>query len=135
VTTLDVSMSGSNHSDAHADITDLDGSNVTRNSHSNSASDCEGFSFVGSPPNTIPHAIRSRMLTVALVNHNGRLGRAIYAALLPLVQHFRIALVVLHRPDSDISSIPPEVETRALDLDRGDLAHVRTAVQGINVVM
>jgi hypothetical protein len=126
-------MSGSDHSGT----TNTHGANGSSNSNSNSnsTSDCEGFSFVGSPPNTLPHAIRRRMLTVALLNHNGRLGAAIYAALLPLVQHFRIALVVLHRPGSDISSIPPEVETRALDLERGDLAHVRTAVQGINVVM
>lgn len=129
MTDLDVSMSGSDHSGI------IDPDDLNRSSNSNSASDCEGFSFVGSPPNTIPHAIRRRMLTVALLNHNGRLGRAIYATLLPLVQHFRIALVVLHRPDSDISGIPPEVETRALDLDRGDLPHVRAAVQGINVVM
>jgi hypothetical protein len=75
------------------------------------------------------------MTTVGLINHNGQLGSAVMSALAPHAQKGDIKLVVLHRPSSDLSKVPHGVETRVLDLEKGDKAELKEAVKGLNIVM
>lgn len=77
----------------------------------------------------------SSTLTVGLLGINGNLGSVLFKHLLSAHQAKRLTLVVLHRPSSDLSSVPQGVETRALDLDKGDKEALQKAVKGLQVVM
>jgi len=76
-------------------------------------------------------------LSIGLLSHNGYVGKPIFKYLLPAAQEGKIHLVVLHRPSSDISSVPAgeHVETREVDLETGDLAKNTAAVKGLNIVI
>jgi len=70
--------------------------------------------------------------TVGLLGHNGFVGKALLHALLPAAQAGKIKLVVLHRPESDISTVPEGIEAREVDLDTGDVAKNSAALAGIH---
>lgn len=72
---------------------------------------------------------------VGLVTHTGQISSHIYRNLLGPNNDRKIDLVVLHRPKSDTSSIPANVETRTLDLEQSSDDAVKTAVQDLNVIV
>ena len=75
------------------------------------------------------------MHTVGVIGHNGNLGRAALIPLLGLHDSQKIKLVIFHRPSSNLSSIPAEVEKRVLDLDSKDSTAIKSAIKGINIIM
>ena len=77
------------------------------------------------------------VVIIGLYNHNGMVGSQIFKHLLPRAQQGMIKLVVLHRPNSNTSTIPEElnVEKRMVDLEKPDKALNETSVKGIQVVM
>ncbi|ORY34816.1 hypothetical protein BCR39DRAFT_514939 [Naematelia encephala] len=70
--------------------------------------------------------------TVALQGHTGRIGGAAYQALLPGHAAGKFKLVIVHRPGSDVSKLPKDVEAREIDFENADEATITKAVQGIN---
>ncbi|CAD6573784.1 MAG: hypothetical protein TREMPRED_000909 [Tremellales sp. Tagirdzhanova-0007] len=75
------------------------------------------------------------MHTVGVIGHNGNLGRAALIPLLGLHDSQKIKLVIFHRPSSNLSSIPAEVEKRVLDLDSKDSTAIKSAIKGINIII
>ena len=75
------------------------------------------------------------MTTVALLSHTGLVGRGLLKPFLAAHVTKQINLVILHRPDSDISSIPNDIEKRVLDLVSNDRDEITAAVEGIEILM
>jgi hypothetical protein len=85
--------------------------------------------FLSVPPASImPH-------TIGLIGHNGNVGSAVLAALLPAHKSGSIKLAILHRPSSSTSNIPSDVEKRVIDLEKKDVGALKSAVAGINILM
>jgi dihydrodipicolinate reductase len=74
----------------------------------------------------------SSQIAVGLVGHNGRLGSSVLTALL---KHKDLRVVVLHRPSSDLGTIPTGTEKRVLDLEKGSPEEIEKAIEGLQVVM
>lgn len=68
--------------------------------------------------------------TIAFVGHSGRIGKHVVQA---LSADPSVKLRVLHRPTSDISTLPQGVETRQVDYS--DVAAVTEALRGVHVLM
>ena len=80
--------------------------------------------------------LASQIKVVALLNHNGQMGREILASLIPFAKSKQIHLVVLHRPESGIDNLKglEGVKARAYNLD--DPVDINKAkLQDVNVVM
>jgi len=77
----------------------------------------------------------SAIPTIGLISFTGRIGKHIYNTLLQAHQSGQAKLVILHRASSDISSVPSSVETRIIDLVKGDEEELQVATKGINVLM
>lgn len=75
------------------------------------------------------------MTTVALLSHTGLVGRGLLKPFLAAHVTKQINLVILHRPDSDISSIPNDIEKRVLDLVSNDRDEITAAVEGIEILI
>ena len=73
--------------------------------------------------------------TVALQGHNGRTGSAALKALSAAHGAGKIKLVVVHRPGSDVSTIPPGVEARQVDLGQPNAEEIKRAIEGVNVYL
>ncbi|ORY24567.1 hypothetical protein BCR39DRAFT_546505 [Naematelia encephala] len=73
------------------------------------------------------------MTTVALLSHTGYVGSNLLRAFLPAHTDGKIKLVVIHRPSSNVATIPEGIERRILDLDRSSEAEIKAAVDGIEV--
>jgi uncharacterized protein YbjT (DUF2867 family) len=71
--------------------------------------------------------------TIAIIGHNGNVGRKVLPHLLKAHQAGQIKLVVLHRPSSAIDSIPSSVEKRVIDVT--DPKSLKEVVKGINVLL
>ena len=72
--------------------------------------------------------------TVGLLGHNGRVGTAILSALAPL-HGTNYTVVILHRPGSNLSSVPSGIETREIDLSKEDGKDFDAAVKGLHVLV
>lgn len=71
--------------------------------------------------------------TIAIIGHNGNVGKKVVPHLIKAHGAGKIKLIVLHRPSSAIDSIPEEVERRVIkDTDNESLQEV---VKGINVML
>ncbi|WWC90937.1 uncharacterized protein L201_005875 [Kwoniella dendrophila CBS 6074] len=73
--------------------------------------------------------------TVGFYGHSGRTGVVVTPRLLKARDEGKINLVVLHRPSSDISKLPQDLEKRVLDLEKGSEDEIKAAVKGINVLL
>jgi uncharacterized protein YbjT (DUF2867 family) len=71
--------------------------------------------------------------TIAIIGHNGNVGRKVLPHLIKAHQAGQIKLVVLHRPSSAIDSIPSSVEKRLMDVS--DPKSLKELVKGINVLL
>jgi uncharacterized protein YbjT (DUF2867 family) len=71
--------------------------------------------------------------TIAIIGHNGNVGRKVLPHLLKAHQAGQIKLVVLHRPSSAIDSIPSSVEKRVMT--GTDPESLKEVVKGINVLL
>jgi uncharacterized protein YbjT (DUF2867 family) len=71
--------------------------------------------------------------TIAIIGHNGNVGKKVLPHLLKAHQAGQIKLVVLHRPSSAIDSIPSSVEKRLMDVS--DPKSLKELVKGINVLL
>lgn len=72
---------------------------------------------------------------VGLQGHTGHVGNAALKALITGHDSGKFKLVVLHRPGSDLSKVPKQVETRVLNLDDPDPVKIKAAVEGLNVYL
>lgn len=68
--------------------------------------------------------------TVALFGHSGTTGKLVVPA---LAAETSIKLKVLHRPSSDISNLPSNVE--AVQVDYTNVQAVTEALQGVDIVV
>lgn len=75
------------------------------------------------------------MHTVGLLGHTGRIGSHALKHLVLAHQSGNITLIVLHRPASNIASVPEGIETRVLDLKNGDEEQIKKSVKGLQVLM
>ena len=73
---------------------------------------------------------------MALINPKGQVGSAVLEYLLPAAESEQIHLVVLHRPESDVSSLKAHqvVETRSLNLT-DPVETNKAKLQDVNVLM
>ncbi len=71
--------------------------------------------------------------TVALQPHTGRIGSAAFKELLKAHNEGKIVLVVIHRPGSDLSTVPAGVEAREVNLAEPDEAKIKESLKGINI--
>ncbi|WVQ80070.1 hypothetical protein IAT38_002171 [Cryptococcus sp. DSM 104549] len=73
---------------------------------------------------------------VAILAHNGLIGKPTFKNLLAAHTAGKIELTVLHRPSSDLSTVPEDsgVATRAVDFEKADISEIRKAVEGQEVV-
>jgi uncharacterized protein YbjT (DUF2867 family) len=70
----------------------------------------------------------TRARTVALVGHSGNTGKRIVPA---LTAEPTINLRVLHRPSSDVSSLPANVQ--AFKVDFSDTQALTAALEGVDI--
>ena len=82
---------------------------------------------------SVEHLSVTMVPTIALMGHNGQVGKALLETLVPMHKK-TIALVVLHRASSDLSTVPAGVEKRVIDLDKGAEANA-AAVRGLDIVL
>lgn len=73
--------------------------------------------------------------TIGVLGHTGRIGSQVVKHLIKYHQQGKIRLVILHRPSSNISNLPEDVETRVIKLDKDEPEKHFEAVKGLNVVM
>jgi uncharacterized protein YbjT (DUF2867 family) len=71
--------------------------------------------------------------TIAIIGHNGNVGKKVLPHLLKAHQAGQIKLVVLHRPSSAIDNIPPTVEKRVMT--GTDSESLKDVVKGVNVLL
>jgi len=71
--------------------------------------------------------------TIAIVGHNGNVGKKVLPHLIKAHQAGQIKLVVLHRPSSAIDSIPTTVEKRVME--GTDAKSLKEVVKGVNVLL
>lgn len=71
--------------------------------------------------------------TLAIIGHNGNVGKRVLPHLIKAHQNGQIKLVVLHRPASAIDSIPADVERR--EYLNTDVSSLREVVGGINIIL
>ncbi|TYJ51392.1 hypothetical protein B9479_008042 [Cryptococcus floricola] len=74
-------------------------------------------------------------ITVGLLAHNGSVGRALLASLYQAQTKGDLKVVVLHRPNSDTSKVPSDVEKRVVELGEGKVDAVRDATKDLEVVI
>ena len=75
------------------------------------------------------------MLSVGIIGATGFMGAPFARALLRAHRAGQLRFVVLHRPESDVRRFPADVDQRCIDLQNGDLATIRAALQDLQVVM
>jgi len=71
--------------------------------------------------------------TLAIIGHNGNVGKRVLPHLIKAHQNGQIRLVVLHRPGSAIDSIPANVERR--EYPNTDVTSLKGVVKGINIML
>jgi hypothetical protein len=71
--------------------------------------------------------------TLAIIGHNGNVGKRVLPHLIKAHQDGRIKLIVLHRPASAIDSIPSDVERRVYT--NTDVMSLKDVVKGINIML
>lgn len=74
---------------------------------------------------------------VALIGHNGTVGENILPYLVDAHKKGSIKLVILHRPNSDLSKIPSDtgIEKRIIELEEGKVDAIKAVVKDLEVVM
>lgn len=74
---------------------------------------------------------------VALIGHNGTVGENILPYLVEAHKKGSIKLVILHRPNSDLSKIPSDagIEKRIIELEEGKINTIKAVVKDLEVVM
>lgn len=73
--------------------------------------------------------------SVGVLGHTGRIGSQVVKHLVEYHKQGKIRLVILHRPSSNISNLPEDVETRVLNLDKDEPDKHFEAIKGLQVVM
>lgn len=71
--------------------------------------------------------------TIAIVGHNGNVGRKVVPHLIQAHQAGQIKLIVLHRPSSAVDTIPEDVERRVIK--DTDAQFLKGIIKGINVLL
>ena len=72
---------------------------------------------------------------VGLLGHTGRTGSVALKVINQGHISGKLVLVILHRPGSDLSTVPVGIETREVDLSKPDQGQIKAAVEGLNVLM
>ncbi|XAO22688.1 hypothetical protein I312_101461 [Cryptococcus bacillisporus CA1280] len=74
---------------------------------------------------------------VALIGHNGTVGENILPYLVDAHKKGSIKLVILHRPNSDLSKIPSDagIEKRIIELEEGKVDAIKAVVKDLEVVI
>lgn len=75
------------------------------------------------------------MLSIGLLGATGYMGSALCSGLLEAFRKQQLGFVILHRPSSDTSKYPSDVEKRQLDLEGDDVPKTRQTLKGLQVVM
>lgn len=75
------------------------------------------------------------LTTIGILGHTGRVGSQITKNLIAYQTQGLIRVIILHRPGSRISDLPPEVETRVIELEKDVPEDHFTAIKDLNVVM
>lgn len=75
------------------------------------------------------------MLSVGLLGATGYMGGPFCSALTAASRRGQLKLVIVHRPSSDTSRYPKDIERRSVDLERGDRTETVRALSGLQVVM
>jgi nucleoside-diphosphate-sugar epimerase len=74
--------------------------------------------------------------TVAIRGHDGNVGRHVLPHLVKAHQQGLIRLVILHRPSSDTSKLPSNIELRVIDTDTEEgRKQLPKQLAGINALM
>lgn len=73
--------------------------------------------------------------TVGILGHTGRVGSQIVKHMIGYHREGKVNLVILHRPSSNISQVPAEIETRVIDLSKDEPDQHLEAIRGLDVVM
>jgi hypothetical protein len=71
--------------------------------------------------------------TLAIIGHNGNVGKRVLPHLIKAHQDGHIKLVVMHRPGSSIESIDSDVERRVYT--NTDVMSLKDVIQGINIML
>jgi hypothetical protein len=71
--------------------------------------------------------------TIAIIGHNGNVGKKVLPHLIKAHQAGQIKLVVLHRPSSAIDSVPSYVEKRVIAGTDPD--SLKEVVKGVHVLL
>jgi hypothetical protein len=75
------------------------------------------------------------MLSVGIVGATGYMGAPFSRALLKASRKGLLRFVILHRPASDLTRYPNDVELRQIDLEQGDVASNAEKMKDLQVVM
>jgi uncharacterized protein YbjT (DUF2867 family) len=71
--------------------------------------------------------------TIAIIGHNGNVGKKVLPHLIKAHEAGQIKLVVLHRPSSATDSIPSNVEKRVMHGTNPE--SLKEVVKGVNVLL
>ena len=71
--------------------------------------------------------------TIAIVGHNGNVGKQVVPHLVKAHQAGHIRLIVLHRPSSGLNNVPADVERRVMN--GTDAEALKDVVKGVNVLL
>ena len=71
---------------------------------------------------------------IGILGHNGRVGSALLTKLAPY-NGKSLTVIILHRPSSDLSSVPKGIETRSFDLKSDDGTTFDKAVAGLHILV
>ena len=75
------------------------------------------------------------MLSVGILGVTGFMGSLYARGLLKAHRSGQLRCVILHRPESDLSRYPTNIEKRSLDLEHGELADAADKMKDLQVVV
>ncbi|WVQ74178.1 hypothetical protein IAR50_003772 [Cryptococcus sp. DSM 104548] len=74
-------------------------------------------------------------ITVGLLGHTGTVGSALFTPLYEAHKKGDLKLVILHRPSSDISKVPSDVDKRVVELEESKVDAIKDATKDLEVVI
>ena len=75
------------------------------------------------------------ILSVGIYGAAGYMGAPFSRGLLAAHRGGLLRFVILHRPESNLSRYPPDIEKRVLDLENGDREKAAEQMKDLQVVM
>ncbi|WVQ74180.1 hypothetical protein IAR50_003774 [Cryptococcus sp. DSM 104548] len=74
-------------------------------------------------------------VTIGLLAHTANVGAALFGPLYEAHKKGDVKFVILHRPGSDVSKVPFDVDKRVVELDEGKVDAIRDAMRDLEVVI